>query len=161
MGGGVRRARDPCARAQRRTGGGGPRRFGGRRDVLSKVIERRHAAARHLRAPVVRPQHRDDVLRAQAFGAREQLAGVRIPTLTLLAGKSRMHDTGKAAEHGILVKGGDALEMTRRGPRARLVEFEGVGHAPTLIADNQVEAVVSFLLQETEVPDEKPHLGTG
>jgi pimeloyl-ACP methyl ester carboxylesterase len=54
-----------------------------------------------------------------------------------------------------------ALEMTRRGPRARLVEFEGVGHAPTLITDNQVEAVVSFLLQEIEVPDEKPHVGTG
>lgn len=54
-----------------------------------------------------------------------------------------------------------ALEMTGRGPRARLVEFEGVGHAPTLVADNQVEAVVSFLLQETEVPDEKPHVGTG
>jgi len=39
-----------------------------------------------------------------------------------------------------------ALAMTQRGPRARLVEFEGVGHAPTFIADNQVEAVASFLL---------------
>ena len=47
-----------------------------------------------------------------------------------------------------------ALEMTRRGPRARLVEFAGVGHAPTLIADNQVEAVASFLLGQCE--DEKP-----
>ena len=27
-----------------------------------------------------------------------------------------------------------ALEMTRRGPRAELVEFEGVGHAPTFVA---------------------------
>jgi len=53
-----------------------------------------------------------------------------------------------------------ALEMTRRGPRARLIEFEGVGHAPTLIADNQVEAVASFLLKE-EFPDEKPFGGTG
>jgi len=51
-----------------------------------------------------------------------------------------------------------ALEMTRRGPRARLIEFEGVGHAPTLIADNQVEAVASFLLKEE---DEKPFGGTG
>jgi pimeloyl-ACP methyl ester carboxylesterase len=39
-----------------------------------------------------------------------------------------------------------ALEMTRRGPRGRLVEFEGVGHAPTLIAPDQREAVVSFLV---------------
>jgi pimeloyl-ACP methyl ester carboxylesterase len=50
-----------------------------------------------------------------------------------------------------------ALEMTRRGPRARLVEFEGVGHAPTLIADNQVEAVTSFLLGQCD--DEKPDSG--
>ncbi|HYD77996.1 alpha/beta hydrolase [Ramlibacter sp.] len=40
-----------------------------------------------------------------------------------------------------------ALEMTRRGPHARLVEFEGVGHAPTFIAPDQVEAAVEFLLQ--------------
>ena len=39
-----------------------------------------------------------------------------------------------------------AHAMTQRGPKARLVEFEGVGHAPTLIADDQVEAVASFLL---------------
>jgi pimeloyl-ACP methyl ester carboxylesterase len=38
-----------------------------------------------------------------------------------------------------------AEQMTRRGPKARLVEFDGVGHAPTLIAPNQVEAVASFL----------------
>jgi pimeloyl-ACP methyl ester carboxylesterase len=50
-----------------------------------------------------------------------------------------------------------ALEMTRRGPRARLVEFDGVGHAPTLIADNQVEAVTSFLLGQCN--DEKPDSG--
>jgi pimeloyl-ACP methyl ester carboxylesterase len=38
-----------------------------------------------------------------------------------------------------------AREMTRRGPKARLVEFEGVGHAPTFVAPDQVETVVSFL----------------
>jgi pimeloyl-ACP methyl ester carboxylesterase len=36
--------------------------------------------------------------------------------------------------------------MTQRGPKARLVEFVGVGHAPTLIAPDQVEAVAHFLL---------------
>ena len=36
--------------------------------------------------------------------------------------------------------------MTERGPRAKLVEFAGVGHAPTLIAADQVEAVSQFLL---------------
>jgi pimeloyl-ACP methyl ester carboxylesterase len=53
-----------------------------------------------------------------------------------------------------------AQEMTRRGPRARLVTFEGVGHAPTLITPGQVEAVASFLLNES-LPDEKPRSGTG
>jgi len=39
-----------------------------------------------------------------------------------------------------------AQAMTQRGPRARLVEFAGVGHAPTLIAKDQVAAVTVFLL---------------
>jgi pimeloyl-ACP methyl ester carboxylesterase len=36
--------------------------------------------------------------------------------------------------------------MTRRGPRARLVEFEGVGHAPALMDGEQIRAVRDFLL---------------
>ena len=43
-----------------------------------------------------------------------------------------------------------AREMTQRGPKARLVEFEGVGHAPTLVAEGQVEAVAAFLLAADE-----------
>lgn len=39
-----------------------------------------------------------------------------------------------------------AQAMTQRGPRASLVEFAGVGHAPTLVADDQVRAVCDFLL---------------
>ena len=47
-----------------------------------------------------------------------------------------------------------ALAMTQRGPKARLIEFEGVGHAPTFVTDNQIEAVASFLLgQDDEKPD--------
>jgi pimeloyl-ACP methyl ester carboxylesterase len=47
-----------------------------------------------------------------------------------------------------------ALAMTQRGPKARLIEFQGVGHAPTFVTDNQIEAVASFLLaQEDEKPD--------
>jgi pimeloyl-ACP methyl ester carboxylesterase len=54
-----------------------------------------------------------------------------------------------------------AEDMTRRGPQPRLLEFPGVGHAPTLIAPDQVEAVVRFLLETESAPDEKPHSGTG
>jgi pimeloyl-ACP methyl ester carboxylesterase len=39
-----------------------------------------------------------------------------------------------------------ALAMTGRGPRARLVEFAGIGHAPTLVAPDQVAVVREFLL---------------
>jgi pimeloyl-ACP methyl ester carboxylesterase len=54
-----------------------------------------------------------------------------------------------------------AAEMTRRGPRPRVVEFEGVGHAPTLIAPEQLEAVTSFLLATEAVSHEKPGSGAG
>jgi pimeloyl-ACP methyl ester carboxylesterase len=39
-----------------------------------------------------------------------------------------------------------ARQMAERGPKARLVEFAGVGHAPTLVAADQVQAVTAFLL---------------
>jgi pimeloyl-ACP methyl ester carboxylesterase len=39
-----------------------------------------------------------------------------------------------------------AQAMTQRGPRAQLHEFAGVGHAPTLVQDDQVAVVKSFLL---------------
>ena len=56
--------------------------------------------------------------------------------------------------HTLLLRGADsdllasatAHAMTQRGPKARLIEFAGVGHAPTLVAHDQVDAVVSFLL---------------
>lgn len=38
-----------------------------------------------------------------------------------------------------------AIAMGERGPRAQCVEFAGVGHAPTLVADDQVQVVRSFL----------------
>jgi pimeloyl-ACP methyl ester carboxylesterase len=36
--------------------------------------------------------------------------------------------------------------MTQRGPRARLHEFAGVGHAPTLVQPDQRAVVREFLL---------------
>ncbi|MDB5955752.1 MAG: hypothetical protein JWP60_2360 [Ramlibacter sp.] len=54
-----------------------------------------------------------------------------------------------------------AEEMMRRGPKPRLVEFAGVGHAPTLVAADQVEAVRAFLLAEEPVTHEEPRSGTG
>ena len=39
-----------------------------------------------------------------------------------------------------------ALEMTQRGPRPPLLEFAGVGHAPTLVSPDQHRPVCDFLL---------------
>jgi pimeloyl-ACP methyl ester carboxylesterase len=39
-----------------------------------------------------------------------------------------------------------AKAMTERGPKARLVEFDGVGHAPTLMHDDQLAPIKDFLL---------------
>ncbi|HUF20841.1 MAG TPA: alpha/beta hydrolase [Burkholderiales bacterium] len=61
---------------------------------------------------------------------------IRCPTLALRGADSDLllHET--------------ALEMTRRGPRAKLVEFPNVGHAPMLMCSDQVEVVREFLLCE-------------
>lgn len=65
---------------------------------------------------------------------------IRCPTLLLRGAESD------------LLKHETALAMTERGPKARLVEFEGVGHAPTLVADDQVAAVRAFLLGSDPSP---------
>jgi pimeloyl-ACP methyl ester carboxylesterase len=46
-----------------------------------------------------------------------------------------------------------AQEMTRRGPKAELIEFPGVGHAPWLRTSDQIEAIRDFLLAK---PSERP-----
>ena len=43
-----------------------------------------------------------------------------------------------------------ATAMTQRGPQARLVEFDQVGHAPTLVVEQQIAVVRDFLLQANE-----------
>lgn len=59
---------------------------------------------------------------------------LRLPTLLLRGAESD------------LLSPATAQAMTQRGPRARLQEYAGVGHAPTLVADDQVQAVADFLL---------------
>lgn len=40
-----------------------------------------------------------------------------------------------------------AVQMTQRGPQPELVEFDGIGHAPALMSDDQIRVVRNFLLQ--------------
>jgi pimeloyl-ACP methyl ester carboxylesterase len=41
----------------------------------------------------------------------------------------------------------DAEAMTNRGPRAQLVEFPGIGHAPALMAEEQIAVVRDWLAE--------------
>lgn len=51
----------------------------------------------------------------------------------------------RGADSDLLLKD-TAIAMTQRGPRARLVEFAGVGHAPMLMSADQISVVREFLL---------------
>ena len=51
----------------------------------------------------------------------------------------------RGAESDLLSRA-TAQAMTERGPKARLHEFAGVGHAPTIVAADQVAVVRDFLL---------------
>jgi pimeloyl-ACP methyl ester carboxylesterase len=61
---------------------------------------------------------------------------VRCPVLVL-----------RGAESDLLLAD-TAREMRRRGPRARVVELPGVGHAPALMADDQIAPVRDWLRRE-------------
>jgi pimeloyl-ACP methyl ester carboxylesterase len=58
---------------------------------------------------------------------------IRAPTLVLHGADS------------LLLSAETAQAMTDRGPKARLVTFPGVGHAPSLMADDQIRAVADWL----------------
>ena len=58
---------------------------------------------------------------------------IRCPTLVLRGAESDLLSSATAAQ------------MAVRGPRPRVLEFEGVGHAPMLLATNQFMPVIEFL----------------
>ena len=50
-------------------------------------------------------------------------------------------------EHSDVVSRQTAAEMARRGPKAKVAEIRGVGHAPTLLQPDQIALVRDFLLE--------------
>ncbi|MFO0990352.1 MAG: alpha/beta hydrolase [Hyphomicrobiales bacterium] len=58
---------------------------------------------------------------------------IRCPTFLLRGSESQ------------LLTADTALQMTATGPQATLATFEGVGHAPALMADDQIELVAGWL----------------
>ncbi|HMR01933.1 MAG TPA: alpha/beta hydrolase [Candidatus Competibacter phosphatis] len=51
-------------------------------------------------------------------------------------------------EHSDVLDHADAVIMTERGPKATLIEFPGMGHAPALMADDQIAVVRDWLLAD-------------
>jgi pimeloyl-ACP methyl ester carboxylesterase len=60
---------------------------------------------------------------------------IRCPTLVLRGAQSD------------LLSRNTATEMTRRGPKAKVIEIAGVGHAPTLLHADQIKLVRDFLVE--------------
>jgi pimeloyl-ACP methyl ester carboxylesterase len=60
---------------------------------------------------------------------------IRCPTLVIRGAQSDLLSRATTAE------------MTRRGPKAKVIEIPGVGHAPTLLGADQIGVVRDFLLQ--------------
>jgi len=61
---------------------------------------------------------------------------IRCPTLVI-----------RGAESDLLTRA-TCEQMAKRGPKAGVVEIPGVGHAPTLMHEDQIEIVRTFLLAE-------------
>lgn len=76
---------------------------------------------------------REDLARSPAGDLWPVWDAIRCPTLLLRGAESD------------LLEAEVAQAMTTRGPRASLVTYPGVGHAPTLIHPDQMKDVVSFI----------------
>jgi pimeloyl-ACP methyl ester carboxylesterase len=76
-----------------------------------------------------------DMVAAGEMALWQAYDGIRCPTLLL---------RGAASD---LLSSATAQAMCQRGPRARLVELPGIGHAPTLVQPDQVKLVKDFLLE--------------
>ena len=79
-------------------------------------------------------QAMQEALSAGSAGLWALYDAIDIPTLLLRGADSD------------LLTAETAGAMTQRGPKAQCLTFAGVGHAPTLVSDDQVEALRAFLL---------------
>jgi pimeloyl-ACP methyl ester carboxylesterase len=104
------------------------------RDVLRQAPEGhwvRHydlALAQPFRALTLERAEADEAALWAAFDA------IRCPTLLV------------RGEHSDLLSRDTAREMAARGPKPKVVEIPGVGHAPTFIHDDQIAIAREFLI---------------
>jgi pimeloyl-ACP methyl ester carboxylesterase len=107
-----------------------------------------------LSEPMVRPLpeggftlHYDPAIAVPFRDVTEQSAAEGQAALwSLYDGVSARTLVVRGAESDLLARD-TAQAMAQRGPRAEVVEFAGVGHAPTFITPDQVDVAVAFLLR--------------
>jgi pimeloyl-ACP methyl ester carboxylesterase len=97
------------------------------------VLEQPDGSWRLHYDPKIGDAAREDIAKPVAADLWPVWDAIRCPTLLLRGAQSDLLE--EAVAH----------EMTRRGPKASLVTYPGVGHAPTLLQADQVNDVVAFI----------------
>ena len=90
------------------------------------------ALAQPVKALLLSPNPEEAVRQGEA-ALWQLFDAIRSPTLLLRGARSDLLSEATVAQ------------MQGRGPRPVCVRFDGIGHAPTLVADNQIAAVRDFL----------------
>ncbi|WP_295850625.1 alpha/beta hydrolase [uncultured Xylophilus sp.] len=109
-----------------------------------------------LTAPMLRPRgdrwvlHYDPAIAVPFRAFTEQAAAQSEQVLWSLYDHLNAQTLLLRGADSDLLSPATAQAMAERGPRARVVEFAGVGHAPTLVAADQVAVVRDFLFAETD-----------
>ena len=102
---------------------------------------------RHLAEHSVRPDGDGGLLRHHDPGIAEAYRPWRLGSIAMwdLWDKVRCPTLLLRGAESDLLPADTAREMTRRGPRAELIEFAGIGHLPALMTQDQIEPISGFL----------------
>ena len=105
-----------------------------------------------LSQPMLRPEgngavrlHYDPVIALPMKGMTPEMAAAGEQLLWRLYDQIQADTLVLRGADSDLLSAHTAQAMKERGPQARVVEFAGVGHAPTLVSFDQIAAVLAFL----------------
>ena len=101
---------------------------------------------RHLAEHSVRPDGNGGLLRHHDPGIAEAYRPWRLGSILMweLWDKVRCPVLLLRGAESDLLPASTAQEMTRRGPGAELIEFDGIGHLPALMTEDQIEPISEF-----------------
>ena len=102
---------------------------------------------RHLAEHSVRPDGNGGLVRHHDPGIAEAYRPWRLGSILMweLWDKVRCPVLLLRGAESDLLPAYTAQEMTKRGPGAKLIEFEGIGHLPALMTEDQIQPIRSFL----------------